>query len=784
MIRSFTMKKQIITFLTAFLMTVMYCSCEKNDKTPAADQSTPVIGSSEIHDDSSTAEKKRYENDESRKIKEYYIQDQDIDTSALKGVVDVKSNGTDIWSVVFSAQNVFIDHMDVEGKQISKSTIDIDSEKSFVNSFISSDGTFYYSIKTKASGKVQTYFGYVDHNDENVIISDDFKYDFTDFAADDEKIYLHSRINENRTEKIIILDKKGDFISEEMLFEGNDKLSGDGLFEHDGQICLLYRDYSSNTSVPDKKMIALSSVNDPESSIRVELPPDEKYIPCSLKDYDLYYFGNTRVFGCRINGDKTEITKINELLMSETMEFRFSEFTGTIVPINADKVFHIGYLDSPSESSVHAFRKADEQYLDELNGRSIVTLGADLEGKGAYKVSDIYEKIRIFNSTQDDCLICLKDMAFKQQSFETRITEDVENGTNPDMIIYNMNITDLRKLASQNKFADIKELMKNDENIRFEDINPSVSELCMMNGKMFTLFPEYDLEVLCAENSAYSNSDLSSADFMEICSSYKADALNGMFPETLPDSLISAYIKDHVDFEGKKCDFENDDFRNLLLSLYEMKKNNVFVSEDNSLAQKSFSELSASVFSQFASGSSDTAMSLNRYESPFISAEFEAESGEKMNILNFPSTDVKQLVEPHFAVSVFETCPDKGSAWRFIRNYLSDSYQKTLRYPVMKNAIDNYVSMMSDITGKDNYVFDSYHCKDAAEAQKAAELYKEIIYSPAAVNYNYCLSSSYAQRTNLMNVITDQTEKYFSDSQSLSDIVSMIQKEVGEYLNS
>lgn len=780
------MKKHFFAFLTAFLLTFNLCSCE-NNKNKSVTQTVTSVSEAQTSGTeavSSSHEKVKHENDESRKIKEYYVNDTNFDTSVLKGVADVKSSGTDIWSIVFSADKVSVCHMDANGKIIRNDEISADSEKKFLNSFIASDGSYYYSFKTNSSGKEKTYFGYVGSDEGNVIVSDDFKFDFIDFAADNEKIYLHSMANDSGKEKITVLDKKGNVISEEKLFEGHDKLYGDGLFDHDGQICLLYRDYSADPETPDKRMIPLSDISAPEKSIKVELPPDEKYLPCSLKDYDLYYFGNTRVFGLRINGDKTEISKINELLMSDSMEFRYTEFTGTIVPINENQVFHIGFLDSPTESSVHAFKKADEKYLEELNERSIVTLGADLEGKGAYRVSDIYEKIRLFNSTQDDCFISLKDMAFKQQSFETRITEDVESGTNPDVIIYNMNITDLRKLAAKNKFADLKEIMKDDENVRFDDINPSISELCMQDGKMFMLIPEYDMEVLYADSSAYGDKELSSEKFSEICSSDKGSAMNAMFPETVSDSLISAYLKDRVDFISKKCDFENDDFKNLLSALYEMKKNNLFTSDDHSLAQKSFSELSASVFRNFTSGSPKYVLSVNRYESPFIASEYEAQTGAKMNLVNFPSGDVKQLVEPHFAVSVFENCADKASAWRFIRNYLSDSYQKTLRYPVMKNAIENYVSMMSDTSLKDNYVFDSYHCKDEEEAKKAAEVYRDIIYSPAAINFNYCLSSSYAQRTNLMSIITEQTEKYFNDSQSLSDTVSSIQKGVEEYLNS
>ncbi len=783
------MKKQLFTFLTAFLLTLNFCSCEKNEKTEekAVTGSSSSVSESEVsetEDNNSNKKKIVHENDESRKIKEYYISDTNFDTSVLNGVADVKSNGTDIWSIVFSDQKVTVCHMDVNGKLIRNDEISMNAEKKYLNSFISSDGSYYYSFKSNISGKVQTYFGYVDPNDGNVTISDDFKLDFIDFAADNENIYLHSRQNDSGKEKISVLDKKGNLISEENLFEGHDRLAGDGLFEHDGQICLLYRDYSENSDTPDKKMIPVSKLSELESSIKVELPPDEKYLPCFLKDYDLYYFGNTRVFGCKINGDKTEVTKISELLNSDTMEFRFSESNGTIVPINADQFFHIGFLDSPSESSVHAFKKADEKYLEELNERSIVSIGADLEGKGAYKVSDIYEKIRIFNSTQDDCIVVLQDMAFKQQSFETRITEDVENGKNPDIIIYNMNITDLRKLASQNKFADIKELMKDDEDIKFEDINPSIAELCMMNGKMFTVFPEYDLEVLSANSSLYSENEITPAGLLDISSENNSNAINAMFPESVPDSVISAYIKDHVDYEQKKCDFENDDFRNLLSAFYKMKKNNVFDPYDHSLAQKSFSELAASVFSDFADSEKKYVLSLNRYESPFITAEFEAESGEKMALLNFPSSEVKQLVEPHFAISVFETCPDKTSAWRFVRNYLSDSYQKTLRYPVMKNAIENYISMMSDTSQKDNYIFDSYHCKDEEKAKEAAQLYRDIIYSPATINYNYCLSSSHEQRTNLLNIIIGQIDRYLNDELTLSDTVSAIQFGVDEYLNS
>ena len=780
------MKKHYFALLTAFLLTFYLCSCNKSENTVSTDSSSSVSETKmpETEAVSTGSEKIIHENDESRKIKEYYVSDTNFDTSVLNGVADVKSNGTDIWSIIFSDQKVSVCHMDVSGKLIRNDEISMNAEKRFINSFIAADGLYYFSFKSNNSGKVQTYFGYVKPDEGIVTISDDFKYDFIDFAADSEKIYLHSRQNDTGKEKITTLDRTGNVLSEEKLFEGHDKLAGDGLFEHDGQICLLYRDYSENTGNPDKKMIPLSNLSELEKSIKVDLPPDEKYLPCSLKDYDLYFFGNTRVFGVKINGDKTEIKKINELLMSDTMEFRFSESTGTIVPINADQVFHIGFLDGPSESSVHALKKADEKYLEELNTRSIVTLGADLEGKGAYKISDIYEKIRIFNSTQDDSFVVLKDMAFKQQSFETRITEDVVSGTNPDVIIYNMNITDLRKLASQNKFADLKEIMKDDEEIKFEDINPSVSELCMLDNKMFMIFPEYDLEVLSTRNSACSEKELTSEDFLKICSEEKGSAINGMFPETITDSMISAYLKDHVDFSGKKCDFENDDFKNLLSSLYEMRKNNIFSKDDHSLAEKSFSELASSVFSDFAASSEKYALSMNRYESPFISAEFEAQTGEKMHLVNYPSSKVKQLVEPHFTISVFETCPDKASAWRFIRNYLSDSYQKTLRYPVMKNAIENYVSMMSDTKSKDNYVFDSYHCKDEKEAKEASELYSEIIYSPAAINYNYSLSSSFKQRTNLMNIIMEQTEKYYNDTQSLTDTVSSIQNRVEEYLNS
>ncbi len=376
---------------------------------------------------------------------------------------------------------------------------------------------------------------------------------------------------------------------------------------------------------------------------------------------DCYYIkeeGN--IYRCSLgSSEKTEIFNWSEC-DAETAD-------SGIAIADEDTFFTFEWADNKNEDGYGysynpvILKKADSARLDELNKRKILVVA----GKSSYNVSGMIKK---FNRENDDCLAVWKSLSAEQgEGAQSMLAESVANGYTPDILV-SSGMMDITPLAAMGAFADIRELMKDDPQIKYEDIMPNIAEACTYNGTMYMVFPYYSMDSMAAKESVAGSAP--GWTYTQVCDLLDADS-DMLFAEyaDLYD-LLEVYISENVDFEAGTCSFDTDDFKKLLrisvCDSYHEEHN-----EDEYDYDYGYED-DDDWYNPFR-GLKDNRYLTKMYDVLLPEASYCID--EKAVVKSVPSSSGKPyiVISPDEIFSVMKTSENREGAWKFIREFFTDT---------------------------------------------------------------------------------------------------------------
>ena len=471
-------------------------------------------------------------------------------------------------------------------------------------------------------------------------------------------------------------------------------------------------------------------------------------------DYSMYYTDEYGVYGYNMKNESA--TKL--------FDYAASDVTDTnIIPIG--KGMFIGELNEDEKNSIPViYSKKDNSSNTSKKTIIYATLNMNPDIKDA-----IYE----FNKSKEDIEIIIKDYSHDKD----RMNTDIIAGKLPDII--DLNELSVGQFVENGFLEDLTPFFQKDTELNEEDIIPSVLNAMKINDKIYYISTGFEVLSLAAKVSDVGDADgwnYKDLENMLKGKDSKAQLLYLNNKQMLLHMILWCQSTDFVDRKNGRCDFDSDDFKNLLKMCNERGVDDEDYNWDEgeaTLLRK------GDVLFKYTSTDIDTFK------------ETLAAFGEDVNFIGFPCSDKNgNYINFDSQIGISSRSKYKNEAWEFLKILMSKEYQgEKESFENLPTRRDCFELRMEAEMAKEDYVNElgreiyvkkymadldgiTYEVKPFSD--KEAEQFVDMINRASkTVDYD----------EKIMDIVEEEAVIYFAGDKNLDDTVAMIQNRVSTYIN-
>ncbi len=537
-----------------------------------------------------------------------------------------------------------------------------------------------------------------------------------------------------------------------------------GVFSDDSGVYLVYgggygEDYSIRVSKINFEGKTLEEVGKLDVLVEKVLPGDEKY--------DAYFGVSDGIYGYTISDNS-----INEIV--NWINTDVDKQVYNMVCMDTDNIFYSYYDTTNHTECIKKLVRVDDETLKKIQNKKTITLACELPSDA------LKEKVIEFNRTSDDYRIKLNDYYKYSLNGErgiSQLNKEMVTGQIPDIIIGNQQF-DVQRYVHMDVFVDLSEYIKKDTLINTEDYFTNIFNAYSYDGKQYQLPLTFRIGALVGKESA-----LEDIDYLDFDKFFSLGKENELFYKCTRQQfmyyLIYNNLSEYVDFKNMKCDFDNDNFINLL----EYAKEKCITSEEQ---EKLWSdeEYSTTIQRMFID---DVCLMELREIYSFEDIAYYKQiylDGEKPAFLNFPSTqDKSPVVFSDTLVSITKKSQYIDESWDFIKTLFTDESQMDF-IKLNGQYFHNFpvkVSVFEEAAKKEMSKTANIHTQDAnGKDVLLRNIDKETLGQLREIIEKTTVSA--VSDENINSIIEEQSELFFSGGQSAEDTVKAIQNKVSLYM--
>jgi ABC-type glycerol-3-phosphate transport system substrate-binding protein len=420
---------------------------------------------------------------------------------------------------------------------------------------------------------------------------------------------------------------------------------------------------------------------------------------------------------------------------------------------------------------------------EDVPDKSVVVLG------GNYIGSELKSKVIDFNKNNSEYRIVVTDYSTYNTNEDytaalTKLNNDIISGNMPDILEIDDD-TPIENYISKGLIADIDSLIAEDDELKGKEFLQNVFDAYRVDGKLYRVIPYFYVRTFAGKTSLLGDrTSWTMDDLTEIMASLPEDT------QTFGEYTRSSFIWDMMSFCGNdfvdvatgKCNFDSDNFIKMLeyaATLPEELSDDYYSDDYWYNYDSQYRENRTLLMRVYLNSMSNMSYNINGYFGEDISlVGFPNESGQGGIIVSYDS----------YAISAKSSNID--GAWQFVRQYLLDDYQDNIvennsGIPVSMSAFDKWVQKgmekpyYMDENGEKQEYDQSFYIND--EEIKVPVLTQE--QTDYIKNYILSVDKAYYYNNDVMNIVTEEAEAYFSGQKSAEDVAAVIQSRVQIYVN-
>ena len=483
--------------------------------------------------------------------------------------------------------------------------------------------------------------------------------------------------------------------------------------------------------------------------------------------FDAYFKFNEGIYGYCLNDNS--LTEIVNWIDSD-----FDFLPEQSVVTDNDTVVTKIYDLTENEPNISIERRVDDDNLKKIQERKVINIAATDVG------DSIRSLIKDFNKSNTEYRIHIEDYSkygdiYSSYFFNSGINtleQELIKGNTPDMILFGEDF-DMMRFAGFDAFADIDEL-PGITDINKDEYFENVIDAYRFNGKQYAMPVSFKIAGLCGKKEAVSDiKDYTVNEFAELNSEK-----NLFYREPivfLAEHLIYSNISDYIDTRKFTCSFDTEEF----ISLLKIVKENGITEEKYikslSDADKTYETRMADDLCLF--------MPLQIYSfSGFSQTNTYYFCGTETALTGFPSDSHSgAVIVPQLTAAVFKNSENKEVAVEFLKILLSDNGQNQacqhmdwmFSFPVKKSAYNQLFEKEKNATT--SHTTDC-HGKETKVKKPDNDLLETV------TNFITSASSTSLSDSRIRMIISEETERYYADTQSAEETAKNIQNKISVYL--
>lgn len=423
-------------------------------------------------------------------------------------------------------------------------------------------------------------------------------------------------------------------------------------------------------------------------------------------------------------------------------------------------------------------------YVDpaDIPDKEVLVLGSEYLG------SALKSQVIEFNKSSQEYRITIKDYSIYNSSDDwnagqTRLNNDITSGQCPDILVMS-NIGNYSNYVSKGALADIGKLLEEDEELGQLEYLQNVWDAFSFNGKLYAVIPCFSVRTMVAKKSLVGEPESwTMADVEAVLATMPegAEAFSQMLRSTYIYYIMTYSGSDFVDLETGKCNFNSQSFIDMLeyaKTLPAEFPDEYWENYDYTYYESQYRENRTLLYDLYMNNISDCKYQIKGY------------IGEEVTFVGFPTEDSNGSVISSSGNMYMISAKSKhiDGAWQFVRQFLTEEYQNSdanYSMPVLKSAFLERAkraterSYWTDEDGNKQYYDDTWYING-----------EEIILEPftqeevdAICEFIYTVNRTDYYSEDIMNIITEEAEAFFTGQKSVQEVVDIIQSRAQIFVN-
>ncbi len=400
------------------------------------------------------------------------------------------------------------------------------------------------------------------------------------------------------------------------------------------------------------------------------------------KSFDVYYMDSDSIKAYNL-GDP-EPTKICDLTASDLLidyiRYIYEKDNGNLVV----------YASMGSDDmGLYELTKVDPK---DIKDKEILVLGT------VFINDDVRKQVVKFNQLHDDYCIKIKDYFSDTYSDDMegleKVTEafnlDVTSGNAPDIFILTTYIP-YESYINKGLIEPLDSYIEKDPDISLDNYLPNIMDACKRDDKLYMIIPSFYIDTMSVAKSMVGDEKVTLNNFRDICERNNIDPTMMMGYSTRDYGYMyySRCGSCFIDYEKGTCDFKNPAFIKLLEYIKELPATEA-EDYDYSQYETMYREKKALLRSEYLSSFEDFQVSTRGY------------FGEEIVYNGYPTDDGgESYIVPLQQLAMSTSCANKEICWEFIKQFLSDDFQDTVKdrkwgFPISNKAFDEMCSLAQE----------------------------------------------------------------------------------------
>lgn len=497
--------------------------------------------------------------------------------------------------------------------------------------------------------------------------------------------------------------------------------------------------------------------------------------------YDLFLKDSNNIYGFNL-GDETK-TQLLNFIDSDVNGNAVSTFTG----IKDGKIAFVSNDYVKNTVQIGIMEKVKPEDVVE---KEILTLAA------VYVDMNVSNAVIEFNKKDEKYRITIKDYSEYNteddyNAGQKKMNTDIISGIVPDILCLSGG-GDLPNYVSKGLIQDLNEMMETDKEFNKSDYLENIFKAFENDGKLYELVPYFNVFSIAGKTSNVGDATGWTIDEAKEMLAKKPEGTK-LFDESITKQSILDYgnyfcMSQFIDWSKATCDFDNDAFKKLLAFA------NEFPAESKSDAA------AGGVTVEYATSEAEESDSQFRSDKTMLQVVYlysyeqfhelqKATFMGDVNFIGFPNEARNgNAIASGLGLSIFSKSAYKDVAWKFVKGFLSDDYQKAyLNYgwPVKLSALEEKKKeeqkpdTYTDENGKE-VVYENTIMVGGNEVKIGKVTDEEC---EKVLTFLKSLTQVMRYDTEIYNIITEESGAYFAGQKSVDETAKIIQNRIQTYIS-